>query len=62
MSTNILTFNTEHEGMMVSSQLPFSIKLTSLILQNDSQFDYYGTRLATCDATGLVKICKMEND
>jgi len=45
MSTNILTFNTEHEGMM-----------------NDSQFDYYGTRLATCDATGLVKICKMEND
>jgi hypothetical protein len=48
--------------MMVSSQFPFSIKLTSLIFQNDSQFDYYGTRLATCDATGLVKICKMEND
>lgn len=29
---------------------------------NDSQFDYYGTRMATCDSTGVVKIWKMEDD
>ena len=29
---------------------------------NDTAFDYYGTRLATCDSNGTVKICKIEND
>lgn len=29
---------------------------------NDTQFDFYGTRLATCDSLGTVKVCVMEND
>jgi len=31
-------------------------------LQTDSQFDYYGTRLATCDSNGVVKICRIADE
>lgn len=29
---------------------------------NDTQFDFYGTRMVTCDSSGMVKVCKMVND
>ena len=32
------------------------------LLQNDSQFDFYGTRLATADSNGVVKICRVDGE
>ena len=29
---------------------------------NDTQFDFYGVRLATCDSSGTIKICRMIDD
>ena len=31
-------------------------------LYNDSQFDFYGTRLATADSNGVVKICRIDGE
>jgi len=44
-SETIVTFDTNHEGII-----------------HDTQFDYYGTRISTCDSQGVVKISKMEGN
>lgn len=36
--------------------------LISHSFQNDSQFDFYGTRLATADSNGVVKICRVDGE
>ena len=41
---------------MIVSSLVFSP------FKNDSQFDFYGSRLATCDANGVVRVCRIEQE
>lgn len=52
-----MSHDTEHEGMIVSD-----LYLNSYFFQNDSQFDFYGTRLATADSNGVVKICRVDGE
>ena len=40
----------------------FNLDTEHVGMINDSKFDFYGTRLATADSEGLVKICRMNGD
>ena len=57
MSTVINNLEADHKGIIVKNKYKLMLKKT----QHDTQYDYYGTRLATAGSDGKINIFDISN-